>query len=128
MSESSVPIHSPAPAPEGPIACTLHPNDFAGRLRDFSRGVFTHLRGIERPEPTRLRLVLDAAVDPGTVRDLLVREQQCCAFMTFTIAPGRGTLLADLEVPARAASALDGIVTLAELAAPGVGAAGRQSP
>src|SRR5512132_889553 len=112
MSQTSIPIHSPAPAPEGPIACTLHPNDFAGRLRDFSRGVFTHLRGIERPEPTRL--LLDAGADPGTVRDLLVREQQCCAFMTFTIAPGRGTLLADLEVPARAASALAGPATLAQ--------------
>jgi hypothetical protein len=119
MSASSVPIHSPAPAPDGPIACTLHPNDFAGRLEDFSRGVFAYLRGIERPEPTRLQLILAGDADLETVRDLLVREQQCCAFLAFTVTSRDGRLLADLEVPAQAAPALDGIARLAELAVPG---------
>src|SRR6266516_1252880 len=57
MSEARVPIHSPAPVPDGPIVCTLHPNEYAWRLEDFRQGVFTHLRGMERPEPSRLRLV-----------------------------------------------------------------------
>jgi hypothetical protein len=118
MSESSVPIHSPAPAPEGPIVCTLSPNDFAGRLDDFRRGVFAHLRGIERPAPNRLRLILAADAGVETVRDLLLREQRCCAFLAFTITPGAGRILADLEVPADAGPTLDGIVRLAELAAP----------
>lgn len=120
MSESSFPIHSPAPAPQGPIVCTLHPNDFAGRLEDFRRGVFTHLRAIERLEPARLRLILAGDADPVAVRELLAREQECCAFLTFTITPGDRQLLADLQVPAEAAPALDGIARLAELAAPGV--------
>jgi hypothetical protein len=68
MSEARVPIHSPAPVPDGPIVCTLHPNEYAGRLEDFRQGVFTHLRGMERPEPTRLRLLLAGDVDPEAVR------------------------------------------------------------
>jgi hypothetical protein len=118
MSEARVPIHSPAPAPDGPIVCTLHPNEYAGRLEDFRQGVFTHLRGMERPEPTRLRLLLAGDVDPEAVRALLVGEQECCAFLTFTITPGDGQLLADLQVPAEAAPALDGMASLAQLAAP----------
>jgi len=118
MSEARVPIHSPTPAPDGPIVCTLHPNEYAGRLEDFRQGVFTHLRGMERPEPARLRLLLAGDVDPEAVRALLVREQECCAFLTFTITPGDGQLLADLQVPAEAAPALDGMASLAQLADP----------
>lgn len=120
MPQASVPIHSPAPAPEGPIACTLHPNEYAGRLEDFRQGVFAHLVGMERPEPARLRLLLAGDADPEAVRELLVREQGCCAFMSFTITASGGQLAADLEVPAEAAPALDGMVSLAELATSGV--------
>jgi hypothetical protein len=120
MSQASIPIHSPAPAPDGPIACTLHPNEYAGRLDDFRHGVFTHLVAMERPEPTRLRLLLAADADPATVRELLVREQGCCAFLSFTLTPSNGQLVADLQVPAEAGPALDGLVALAELAAPHV--------
>jgi hypothetical protein len=120
MSRSSGSFHSPAPAPDGPIACTLHPNEYAGRLEDFRREVFARLTGMERPDPTRLRLLLAADADPEAVRALLVGEQGCCAFLGFTLTPGQGRLVADLEVPAEAAPALDGIVGLAELAAPGV--------
>ena len=120
MSQASVPIHSPAPEPGGPIACTLHPNEYAGRLEDFRQGVFAHLVGMERPEPTRLRLLLAGDADPEAVRELLVREQGCCAFMSFTITASGGQLAADLEVPAEAAPALDGMVSLAELATSGV--------
>jgi hypothetical protein len=120
MFQVSAPMHSPAPAPDGPIACTLHPNEYAGRLEDFRRGVFTHLVGMERPEPTRLRLILAGDTDPEEVRELLIREQGCCAFMSFTITPRQGKLEADLEVPAEAGPALDGLVALSELAVPQV--------
>jgi len=91
MSHTGIPIHRPAPAPDGPIACTLSPNQYAGRLDDFRQGVFRHLTEMERPEPTRLRLTLDAGADPEAVRELLVREQGCCAFMSFTLTPARGS-------------------------------------
>jgi hypothetical protein len=120
VSKASVPIHSPAPAPDRPMACTLHPNDYAGRLEDFRQGVFMHLVAMERPQPTRLRLLLAGDTDPEAVRELLVREQGCCAFLSFTLTPTDGELVADLQVPAEAAPALDGMVSLAGLAAPGV--------
>jgi hypothetical protein len=75
---------------------------------------------MERPEPTRLRLILAGDIDPEAVRELLIREQGCCAFMSFTITPSDEHLVADLEVPAEAGPALDGLVALAELAAPGM--------
>jgi hypothetical protein len=120
MSQTSVPIHRPAPAPDGPIACTLSPNEYAGRLDDFRQGVFQHLVAMERPEPTRLRLTLTGDADPERVGELLVREQGCCAFLGFTLTPGDGRLVADLEVPAEAAPTLDALGMLAEPAAPGV--------
>ncbi len=126
MSASDLPIHSPAPAPapDRPFVCTLHPNDFAGRLEDFRQGVFGYLRGMERPEPTRLRLILAEDAGLEAVRGLLIREQQCCAFFTFTIIPYEGQLIADLEVPAEAVPALDGIAQLVQLAAPGAAVTG----
>jgi hypothetical protein len=118
MAQTGIPIHSPAPAPDGPVACTLHPNQYAGRLDDLRQGVFAHLVGMERPEPTRLRLLLAGDADPEAVRELLIREQGCCAFMSFTVTASDGRLAADLEVPTLAAPALDGLVALAGLAAP----------
>lgn len=121
MSQTGVPIHSPAPAPDGPIACTLSPNDYAGRLDDFHHGLFEHLVEMERPEPTRLRLVLADGADPEAVRELLVREQGCCAFLAFTLTPSdAGRLVADLQVRAEATPTLDAMAMLAELAAPQV--------
>jgi hypothetical protein len=116
MSASDLPVHSPAPAPEGPVACTLRADDVAGRLEDFRQGVFGYLRGMERPEPTRLRLLLAEDAGLEAVRDLLIREQQCCAFLGFTIVGCEGRLIADLEVPAEAVLALDGMARLARLA------------
>ena len=120
MSEATLPVDSPAPAPEGPIVCTLQPNDYAGRLADFRQTVFSRLTGMERPEPTRLRLLLAAGTDPGTVRELLVREQACCAFLGFTITGDGDRLVADLQVPTEAAPVLDAMAGLAELSAPWV--------
>ena len=113
MPSASIPVRHPAPAPDGPIACTLRPNEFAGRWDDFDRAVFAHLARMERPEPARLRLVLTGDADPAAVRELLAREQACCAFLGFTLTPGDGQLLADLEVPAEAAPVLDGLAHLA---------------
>ena len=75
---------------------------------------------MERPDPARLRLLLAAEADLEAVRELLVREQGCCAFMSFTLIPSGARLVADLEVPAEAAPTLDAMASLAELAAPGV--------
>jgi hypothetical protein len=66
------------------------------------------------PEPTRLRRVLSGDADPGAVRQLLVREQGCCAFLSFTITAEDGRLVVDLEVPTEAAPTLDALAMLGE--------------
>jgi hypothetical protein len=81
--------------------------------------VFGHLVEMERPAPTRLRLTLDEGADPGRVQELLVREQGCCAFLSFTLLPTTDRLVVDLEVPTQAAPTLDALAMLADLAAPG---------
>jgi hypothetical protein len=100
-----------------PIVCTLHPNEMGGRLEEWHRLFATHLGGIQRPAPTRLRLVLAAGAGVERVRDLAAREMACCAFMTFTVTPDGGRLLVDAEVPAEAAPTLDGLAGIAERAA-----------
>ena len=74
---------------------------------------------MERPAPAQLRLVLAEQAGVEAVRELLVREQECCAFLAFTIRPQPGRVLVDLEVREAAAAVLDGLAQLAALAAPG---------
>jgi hypothetical protein len=64
-------------------------------------------------EPARLRLVLAGAAGVDDVRELLVREQACCAFLAFTITPAPGRLLVDLEVREEASATLDALAGLA---------------
>jgi hypothetical protein len=106
MSESTV-----------PIVCTLHPNEWGGRLDEWHRLFAAHLDGIERPAPTRLRLLLAADAGLERMRELAAREMECCAFMTFTVTAAGGRLLVDAEVPAEAAPTLDGLAGIAERAA-----------
>jgi len=113
MSEPDAVVRGPAPAFDGPVVCTLPVDRFAWRLDAFRREVSGHLRAVERPAPARLRLVLDAGADPRRVRALLVREQDCCGFLAFTITPAGDGLLVDLEVREAAAGALDGFAWLA---------------
>jgi hypothetical protein len=100
-----------------PIVCTLHPNEMGARLEEWHRLFAAHLDGIQRPAPTRLRLVLAADAGVDRVRDLAAREMACCAFMAITVTPGGGRLLLDTEVPAEAAPTLDGLAGIAERAA-----------
>ena len=111
-------ICGPAPAFDGPVACTLAPDAVAGRLAEFRDGPLRHLRAVERPEPARLRLVLAAEAEVAALRELLAREQQCCGFLAFTIRPQPNRVLVDLEVREEAAAALDALAQLAALAAP----------
>ncbi len=48
-----------------PIACTLSPDQVDGRLAEFHALFAAHLVRLERPAPTRLRLVLGEAGAPA---------------------------------------------------------------
>jgi hypothetical protein len=99
-----------------PIVCTLHPNEWGGRLDEWHRLFATHLGGIQRPSPTQLRLLLSAEAGLGRLQDLAAREMECCAFMTFAVTSRDGQLLVDVEVPVEAAPTLDGLAGIAERA------------
>jgi hypothetical protein len=101
-----------------PIVCTLHPNEWGGRMEEWQRLFADHLGGIERSAPTRLRLLVAADAGLQRMRDLAAREMQCCAFMTFTVTPNGERLLVDVEVPAEAVSTLDWLAGFAQGAAP----------
>ncbi len=62
--------------------------------------------------------MLGEAAGEHAVRELLAKERQCCAFLGFTVGAEGGRLLADLEVPAGGAPALDGLAGIARRAAP----------
>jgi hypothetical protein len=66
-----------------PIACTLTGDDFAHRTRWIRQLASEHLLSVSR-SPLSLRLTYAPAA-AGLVRDLVVKEQACCAFLTFDL-------------------------------------------
>jgi hypothetical protein len=95
------------------IACTLTPSDYAERLREFRRLFATSLRDARR-EPTRLHLDIDPDnVNEEGVRDLLRREQECCPFLSFTIASSSKALHLQVAVPDDAGECLNDLERLA---------------
>src|SRR5690242_1648595 len=103
-------------------ACTLPTPDRPLRAAEFD-DLFAHVRRVERPAPTRLRLEFaEDLVDPPAVAaraaDLAVRETACCSFFTFTLAvTGAGTSL-EVAVPAGQVAVLDALATRAAGARP----------
>ena len=88
-----------------PIACTLGSGDFRQRLAwiaDLNRDA---LRAQHR-EGLRLALTYaSAALD--RVREMVARERDCCAFLTFELQHEAGTVRLVIEAPEEARDALD---------------------
>jgi hypothetical protein len=70
------------------------------------------LRRVERHDARSARLILDVACEANT-RDLLAREQGCCAFFDFTVAVIDEALVVEVRVPADSEAALDFLLALA---------------
>lgn len=67
------------------------------------------LAAVSRPEPTRLRLLLDRAHERAA-RDLATRESACCSFFTFTFTHSADDVLClDVTVPTEQIPVLDGL-------------------
>jgi hypothetical protein len=95
------------------IACSLTPGDYAQRLREFRQLFATSLRESRR-EPTRLHLVLDAAIaGEDQVKDLLRREQECCPFFSFNVDASAQTVRVEAAVPDGAGECLDDLERMA---------------
>lgn len=96
-----------------PAACTLPTAEQPIRLGALAQ-LFTTLRSVRRLAPTRLRLELPP--DPGTAgkaAELMVRENDCCAFFSFTLTVADGQVLLDVAVPDGRVGVLDGLAAQA---------------
>ena len=90
-----------------PIVCTLGAGEYADRLARIAKLNRSSLRSHQRDG---LTLVLDyAAAVVSDVRELVAREQACCAFLAFrTDETPHGARLS-ITAPAEAADALDAV-------------------
>ncbi|MGH3433208.1 MAG: thioredoxin family protein [Thermocrispum sp.] len=114
-----------AAAPAGwapPEACALPSAERPLRMAEFDALFATALRGLERPQPTWLRLRLNAD-DEGAARELLERESACCDFFDFRLSATDVELHLDVRVPPRWVEVLDGVERQAESALARAGSA-----
>jgi hypothetical protein len=104
-----------------PQACTLPTQEQPFRVAQFDALFAASLTRVERPEPTRARLLLAADAEPAA-RHLAARETGCCSFFTFSFdqteaAVETGVVSMDVNVPAVQVPVLDALVARAEAAA-----------
>jgi hypothetical protein len=103
-----------------PDACTLPTAEQPLRLAEFDE-LLTAVRRVEPVTAEHVRMRLSGPVGLAeTVRDLTVRETECCSFITFTITPepaGEGEALwLDIAVPARYTHVLESLAQRAAAA------------
>lgn len=96
--------HESAPAP---IACTLGADVYQKRLAWIAELNRSALRGVRR-DGARLILTYDPRV-AIRVREMVRREQECCAFLQFELNEGGDRLTLVITVPDAARGALDAI-------------------
>lgn len=92
---------------EEPMACTLGASDFRERvetIRDLAR------RSLLHASRTSLSLVLTYASEAiEEVRDLVRKEQACCAFLTFDLRESPTGVVLTITAPKSAAEAADAL-------------------
>jgi hypothetical protein len=126
MGTTPIALGTHAAAPDWvPVdACTLPTAEQPLRAAEFDELFATALRGTQRLDARRARLVLagDQAM-PSRVQRLVDAESACCSFFTFTVtsppahsSPERGETTVELtiEVPPARADVLAALVTRAE--------------
>jgi hypothetical protein len=106
-----------------PPSCTLPTEEQPLRVAEFDALFAEGLLGVARPEPTRVRLVLEVGIE-ARARDLAERESGCCSFFTFAFTDGPDArVLMDVSVPAGRVAVLDALLSRAVEAAGITGAA-----
>jgi hypothetical protein len=89
-----------AAATETPIACTLSAGDYKERLTQIAELTRDALRNHERNGPT-LTLRYDAAA-AERIREMVRRERDCCAFLTFAVREEGDEIAVTISVPEEA--------------------------
>jgi hypothetical protein len=93
---------------ETPIACTLDADSMPDRIAAWNATLGRVRARTPTPDGGR-RLELDQSVDAAQLAALVVAEQQCCQFLSFTITVDhRGTAL-EVRAPAEADSIVEAL-------------------
>lgn len=90
-----------------PIACTLGAGAYRERLAWIAELNRSALRNVQR-EGTQLILCYDLQA-AGDVREMVRREQECCAFLDFTLNENDKELTLAITAPEAAREALDAV-------------------
>jgi hypothetical protein len=92
---------------EAPIACTLGPGDYQERLAWIAELARDGLLGINRDD---LRLELRYARNVADrVREMVVKEQACCAFLDFELSESDESVRLTITAPERARDVADAL-------------------
>ena len=90
-----------------PDACTLPTPERPLRVAEFD-DLFSHVLRMQRPEPTRLDLVIPRETE-ATARDLASRESECCSFFAFAFERSGDDVLMHICVLPQQVEVLDAL-------------------
>jgi hypothetical protein len=93
---------------ETPIACTLDADERPGRVAAWSE-ILARVRARTATADGARRLELDETVDLAQLVSLVAAEQQCCAFLSFSITVDRRGRALEVRAPADAESIVDAL-------------------
>jgi len=98
------------PAWVAPDACTLPTAEQPLRVAEFDELFRTAVTWVDRRDATTLRLGLAPGAEVAArAADLAVRESDCCAFFTFTLAVSGARVHLEVTVPEMYTEVLDGL-------------------
>ena len=88
-----------------PIACTLRVEDYPSRLAWIRQLAHDALKSHQRHDLTlQLNYAADAA---GRVREMVAKEQACCAFLNFDLREDAHEIRLTIRAPEEARDAVD---------------------
>jgi len=90
-----------------PDSCTLPTAQRPLRVAEFDN-LFAHVMSMQRPESTRLDLVIVRDAEAGA-RELARRESECCSFFTFEFERAGDDVVMHIRVPVQHVEVLDAI-------------------
>lgn len=96
-----------------PGTCTLPTGEQPIRVAEFDRFFAGAVRGVRRPAPARLELLLTGGTEPAA-RQLAARESSCCSFFTFDFTTTVDGSVMGVGVPAAYLGVLDAIAIRAQ--------------
>ncbi|MEV7804174.1 hypothetical protein AB0O28_14610 [Microbispora sp. NPDC088329] len=100
-----------------PSACTLPTAERPLRVAEFDALFAEAVRGLSRPERTRLHLELVSGPDNAArAAGLTARETGCCSFFSFTLSIARGGVALEVAVPPERTEVLDALQARADAA------------